>query len=102
MVATLALMNISEQLQPSVLFYTSLKDAVALLRTSSLLIIVYAQDRRLICLDSASSSRRTPSTRKSLIGCAHDGALTTTMTIACCGATTSCIWPSCTSVISAS
>src|SRR3954471_2065022 len=66
---------------------------VALLRTSSLLIMVYAQDRRLICLDITSSSGRTPSTRKSLIGCAQDGALTTTITTACCG---------CASVISTS
>src|SRR3954469_25167994 len=57
------------------------KTPVALLRTSSLLMIVYAQDRRLICLDSTSSFGRTPSTRKSLIGCAHDGALTTTITL---------------------
>src|SRR3954468_16225936 len=55
--------------------------------------MVYAQDRRLIFLDITSSSGRIPSTRKSLIGCAQDGALTTTITTACWG---------CASAISAS
>src|SRR3954469_25947457 len=54
--------------------------------------MVYAPDRRLICLDITSSSGRIPSTRKSLIGCAQDGALTT-ITTAC--------WD-CASVISTS
>src|ERR1041384_5548052 len=97
MVATFALMDVSEQLKPSVFFYTSLKDAGCTFPTSSLLIIVYAQDRRLICLDSASDSGRIPSTRKSLIGCAHAGALTTTISAACWGAAASWISASWTS-----
>src|SRR3954465_1552964 len=55
--------------------------------------MVYAPDRRLICLDVTSSSGRIPSTRKYLMGCAQDGALTTTITAACWG---------CASVISTS
>src|SRR3954462_9343490 len=62
---------------------------VALLHTSSLLMMVYAPDRRLICLDITSSSGRIPSTRKSLNGCAHDGALTTAITTACRGCASS-------------
>src|SRR3954470_20021586 len=95
-------MNVAEQLEPSFLFYTSLENSVALLCISSLLMMVYAPYWRWICLASTSSGGRVPSTRKSLIGCAQDGALTTTMTIACCGATASSSSVSCAYFISES
>src|ERR1041385_540667 len=58
---------------------------VALQCTSSLLMIVYAPDRRWICRASTSSSGSMPSTRKSLNGSAHDGAATITITVTVSG-----------------
>src|SRR4051812_2495004 len=55
---------------------------------NSLLMMVYAPDRREIFLASTSFCGRTPSTKKSLIGCTQEGVVTTTKTDAITGACT--------------
>src|SRR4051812_42912491 len=64
--------------------------------------MVYAPDLRLIRQASSSSGGRISSTRKFLIDYAHDGPLTTTMTVACWGTTASSISASGASCISVS